>query len=178
MPRHLVAPIHERTPIPALLAQLREAHGFLVEQARQTVPKLGALPPERWGIAAKRVYVELPADCNPTTSSAPLEQGRKTEADHDLVLVDREGARWSFEVSDVASERDGNGKEKKDLASLGIPMAEGEGWPPGRCFLVVSAEFAERLRKPSRHGLGRGVFHYVEHTHGTTTLFEVCRGRG
>lgn len=116
--------------------------------------------------------------CNPTTSSAPLEQGRKTEADHDLVLVDREGARWSFEVSDVASERDGNGKEKKDLVSLGIPMAEGEGWPPGRSFLVVSTEFAERLRKPSRHGLGRGVFHYVEHTHGTTTLFEVCPGRG
>lgn len=69
MPRHLVAPIHERTPIPALLAPLQEAHGFLVEQARQTVPKLAALPPERWGIAAKRVYVELPSEGRPSLVS-------------------------------------------------------------------------------------------------------------
>jgi hypothetical protein len=61
--------------------------------------------------------------------------------DHDLVLRDGAGRPRRFEVSDVASENDGNGKEKKNLTSLGILHSGGEipGWPDGRHPLVVSS---------------------------------------
>lgn len=119
--------------------------------------------------------------CHPTTSSVP-----GVADDHDLVLVGPEGAKAKFEVSDVAGKRDGNCKEQKDLTNLGVlPTMNaherfGEGWPPGRLFLVVAAEFAKRLREPRRSWL-RGDpphCHYVEvKADGPTRVFEVGRGR-
>jgi hypothetical protein len=119
--------------------------------------------------------------CHPTTSSVP-----GIADDHDLVLVDREGAKAKFEISDVAGKRDGNRKEEKDLARLGVlPAVDinerfGEGWPPGRLFLVVSAEFARRLREPRRSWLSGDPphCHYVEvKAEGPTRVFEVRQGR-
>ena len=47
----------------------------------------------------------------------------------------------------------------------------------GRLFLVVSSEFAGRLRRHTRHGLKLGKFHYREVKHdGATRMFEVCKG--
>jgi hypothetical protein len=88
------------------------------------------------------------ARCHPTTSSGAVGKG----ADHDLVLTGPEGQSAWFEVSDVVSSEDGNRKEEKDLRSLGL-LRDGRGpercvvpWPEARVFLVVSAEFFERLR--------------------------------
>lgn len=86
---------------------------------------------------------------HPTTSSAP---GDGTVADHDLVLRGPAGEAAWFEVSDVASASDGNRKEERDLCSLRV-LREAKGterfnltWPRARVFLVVSTEFAGRLR--------------------------------
>lgn len=118
--------------------------------------------------------------CHPTTSSSYTD-----EEDHDLVLVGPDGAKAKFEVSDVSGTKDGNNKEKKDLISLGV-LREGKGeemfhdeWPEGLLFLVVSNEFAERLRRPSRAWL-KGEpphCHYTEPAvQGMTSIFEVMKG--
>lgn len=99
--------------------------------------------------------------CSPTTSSAP---GDGWVADHDLVLRGpADEAAW-FEVADVASAPDGNRKEERDLCSLGV-LREGKGaerfdrpWPKARVFLVVSAEFAGRLRSRRRPHLHHEPF--------------------
>jgi hypothetical protein len=100
------------------------------------------------------------AVCHPTTSSAA-----NTAADHDLVLAGPAGQAAWFEVSDVASVHDGNGKEEKDLRSLGL-LGTGTGaarcnvtWPTARVFLVVSTEFATKLRRRQwKHISYREVF--------------------
>lgn len=86
--------------------------------------------------------------CHPTTSSISDGVG----ADHDLVLAGPDGQAAWFKVSDVSGSDQGNHKEKKDLRSLGL-LRDGSGparcdvqWPAARVFLVVSAEFFERLR--------------------------------
>jgi hypothetical protein len=91
-------------------------------------------------------------------------------------------------VSDVASSKDGNCKEGKDLASLGVLRQLKRGqfsfesivWPANqRFFLVVSSEFAERLSRPARGWLKGSFPHcrYVERkSEGTTRIFEVCKG--
>lgn len=96
--------------------------------------------------------------CHPTTSSTQS-AGQKAIGDNDLVLIGSDGHRARFEDSDVASNRDGNSKEQKDLIGLGV-LAVGRGearyaveWPRDRLFLVVSEEFAERLRRPIREWL-------------------------
>jgi hypothetical protein len=120
--------------------------------------------------------------CNPTTSSAPRRKGTPRDADdHDLVLADSGGTRLRFEVSDISGNGDGSGKEKKDLVSLGVLPSDDvdvPGWPGGRSFLVVSSDFARRLRSPTRHGLRLGLFHYDEvKADGDTRIFEVREGR-
>ena len=89
--------------------------------------------------------------CHPTTGSSSRDVD-----DHDLVLV-REDAldrKAKFEVSDVVSGKDGNNKEKKDLASLGVlrrgSLQPADGWPAGRLFLVVSEEFCAWLTRRRR----------------------------
>lgn len=120
--------------------------------------------------------------CNPTTSSLRRTKSAPRDAtDHDLVIGGSAGERWTFEVSDVASKKDGNRKELKDLVSLGVCTFGGgkvRKWPRGRCFLVVSSEWAERMARTDRHGLRRGHFHYLAvNGSGPTRIFEVRRGR-
>lgn len=86
--------------------------------------------------------------CHPTTGSS-----RSDVDDHDLVLVkeDAPNLKAKFEVSDVVSGKDGNNKEKKDLASLGVlhrgSLQPADAWPAGRLFLVVSEEFCVSLMR-------------------------------
>jgi hypothetical protein len=92
--------------------------------------------------------------CHPTTSS---DLDGDEDMDHDLVLSDPAGTTAIFEISDVASSKDGNRKEEKDLRSLGV-LEEGKGeekfrvrdWPSSRLFLVVSYEWKMRLRNNRR----------------------------
>lgn len=117
--------------------------------------------------------------CHPTTSS-----GNAVGPDNDLVLIGPESALARFEVSDVASDKDGNGKEEKDLVSLGV-LRDGSGdaryeveWPAARVFLAVSEEFGRRLVTGNRHGVRDGKFHYSQRgTVGTTWILEVLQGR-
>lgn len=103
--------------------------------------------------------------CHPTASSAKADpKGATTQPvelpDHDLV-IDLNGQQWRFEVSDVANgERDGNGKEAKDLASLGCAIDSGFPNDGARRFLVVSQEFGSLLarkhaKRRTRSGSGR-----------------------
>jgi hypothetical protein len=95
--------------------------------------------------------------CHPTTSSGKSNQDHD---DHDLVVRGASGQLGYFEVSDVASNRDGNFKEGKDLVRLkllrrvadkrGTFEHDGIQWPDERLFLVVSKEFAEYLSKSKR----------------------------
>ena len=121
--------------------------------------------------------------CHPTTSS----QKSGDTGDNDLILRSQNGECLRFEISDVASEKDGNGKEKKDLISLGILNNAEKAidktkiwrWPEGRLFLVVSSEFGKRLLKPKRHSawLKDNHCHYVlVSLSGTTRIIEVCSG--
>lgn len=227
---HLVLPVHHRTAPNALRESLSAAHQFLVEAARETLPRLQQLPALNWGAAAKREHVAFPSGsrpdlvsaeidrhsfaevvnqcatlerlidaltwvsglaalqgavvvtCNPTTSSSPRAATNYRPEDHDLVLKCAAGTSWKFEVSDVASDQDSNEKEVKDLTSLGLlPRAKSAHWPEwpsGRCHLVVSSEFASRLRDHKRHGVGAGKFHYLGvGACGDTRIFEVCPGR-
>lgn len=70
---------------------------------------------------------------------------RMEAGDNDLIIETANGALARFEASDVASNKDGNRKESKDLISLGVvPKAAPD---KTRRFLVVSPEFAGRLLK-------------------------------
>ena len=164
---------------PSLVPATVMNHSF-VEVMNQCATLERLIDTLTWTAAHDELHGAVVTRCNPTTSSAPRPKDTPRDADdHDLVLRDQAGLRWRFEVSDVASENDGNGKEKKDLMSLGIlrPGAEIPGWPDGRHFLVVSSEFARRLQKPTRHGLRLGLFHYVPVKHeGDTRIFEVRTG--
>lgn len=110
--------------------------------------------------------------CHLTTSSS-----RGDEDDYDLVLVkeDLPGFKAKFEVSDVVGIKDGNNKEKKDLASLGVlkrgSFQHVDEWPAVRLFLVVSEEFSGWLtRRRTR------ILHYSYERVGlvrTTSIVEV-----
>lgn len=96
--------------------------------------------------------------CHPTTSSGKDEPGK--HEDHDLVVRGADGRLGYFEVSDVASNKDGNFKEGKDLVRLRVlrPDPDKRGtfehhgikWPTARLFLVVSEEFAGYLSRTER----------------------------
>lgn len=163
---------------PPLVREAANQHSF-AEVVNQCATLERLMDVIRWAERWPELEGAKVVGCHPTTSSGSArEDEHKRDDDHDLVLVDRSGVRWMFEVSDVASEQDGNGKERKDLASLGIPTSDQpHDWPTGRRFLVVSTEFAARLRKPTRHGLRLKLFHYVEQPLSSSThLFEICRG--
>jgi hypothetical protein len=111
--------------------------------------------------------------CHPTTSST-----KANEIDNDIILENAAGHRARFEVSDVLNAKDSNGKEKKDLASLGVLDKE-TNQPLGkwlasehfneRLFLVVSPELASSLRKRKKT-----TYRYEEHpTSESTVIFEV-----
>ncbi len=165
-------------PRPALISSETREHN-LVEVINQCATMERLLDALDWARTEPSLSGHLVERCHPTTSSS-----KEDEEDHDLVLIapDESGAKAKFEVSDVASEKDGNGKEKKDLESLGVlPKSPSRrepsrGWPSGRLFLVVSEEFAVRLRR--RHA--KPVqYHYEEvKPVGATRIFEVRQGMG
>lgn len=174
---HVVLP---EGPKPDLVSPGLRTHSF-AEVVNQCATLERLLDTLTWTAGVPDLNDALVVTCNPTTSSAPRTKRQPTPAeDHDLVMRTSSGDLWKFEISDVASENDGNDKEKKDLTSLGIlPVGDSmvSGWPTGRSHLVVSSEFAERLRKHTRHGLRRGVFHYREvKNEGATRIFEVREG--
>ncbi len=158
-------------PCPALISSETRKHN-LVEVVNQCATMERLIDALCWAQTESSLMEYLVERCHPTTSSS-----RSDEEDHDLVLVASDGSevKAKFEVSDVASEKDGNGKEKKDLESLGV-LTRGSnktpaGWPSGRLFLVVSEEFAVWIRrtpvKPVQH-------HYLEvKPEGATRIFEV-----
>jgi hypothetical protein len=126
---------------PKLIASTISSHS-LIEAMNQCATMERLLDALAWaqtgesGLSNAQVQV-----CHPTTSSA---KGSGV-MDNDLVLVGSDGAMARFEVSDVASEEDGNQKERRDLMSLGV-LQEGRGeaqfvgtWPPGRRFLWSTA---------------------------------------
>ncbi len=160
-------------PRPALISSETREHN-LVEVVNQCATMERLIDALCWTQTTPSLMKYLVERCHPTTSSS-----RGDEEDHDLVLVAPHdpGEKAKFEVSDVASEKDGNGKEKKDLQSLGV-LTKGsaqhqpeDGWPSGRLFLVVSEEFSVWIRrtptKPVRH-------RYLEvKPEGATRIFEV-----
>lgn len=100
----------------------------------------------QWALDALPGYGVL--RCHPTTSSQKSEV--HDVPDNDIVLVGLNGEIARFEVSDIANRTaDSNNKLKKELDSLGITDAVANGWPTGRLFIVVSAEFATLVRKRS-----------------------------
>lgn len=120
------------------------------------------------GLAQFRVV-----SCHPTTSSTQVE-GKKPGGDNDLVLMSASGQHARFEISDIVSDRDGNGKEEKDLRSLdvwrkGIDQELRTDWPAGRIFLVVSQNFAPRLHRAKRLWLRYDMVWYSEQT----CIFEI-----
>jgi hypothetical protein len=121
--------------------------------------------------------------CHPTNTSG---SGENTELDFDLAVRSPSGEIGCFEVSDVASKADGNFKEGTDLAKFKVVEKLDRGKfrltgvnptaLPGRCFLVVSEEFSNRMRRP-RHPwliIADPTFHYVEvKEQGSTRIFEI-----
>ena len=67
-----------------------------------------------------------------------------------LALAQTDQIMSRFEVSDVASEwSDGNGKERKDLKSLGVNISDFSMAYTGDLFLVVSRDFAAYIERGS-----------------------------
>ncbi len=121
------------------------------------------------------------AKCHPSTSSE--KGGDKTDRDHDLVLMGPNDEAAYFEVSDVATQKDGNRKEARDLISLGVLAGEkaspryADTWPSGQLFLVGSREFAEGVLKRKPKWISEGHCHYEpSHISDSTTVMEVRRG--
>lgn len=131
---------------PGIVHVDKEGHSF-AEVVNRCATRERLIDALKWAQgAASGLAVYHVACCHPTTSS-----GRKGEGtSHDLVLRGPGGEAAWFEVSEVASTKDGNGKEEKDLRSLGLLPANTLSWPKARVFLVVSREFAERLEKPRK----------------------------
>ena len=172
-----------RNEWPRLVSPSSEEHN-LVEVVNQCATMERLLDVLAWAMTPESGFSRFLVErAHPTTSSHPGND------DHDLVLVGTDPAgkpvKAKFEISDVSGSKDGNQKEKKDLSSLGV-LTQGKGeemypgrWPEGRLFLVVSGEFAERLRSPTRAWL-KGEpphCHYADPVVcGTTRIFEVKKG--
>ena len=88
--------------------------------------------------------------CHPTTSSAKSNGQEAGDNDLMLALAQTDQIMSRFEVSDVASEwSDGNGKERKDLKSLGVNISDFSMAYTGDLFLVVSRDFAAYIERGS-----------------------------
>ena len=118
------------------------------------------------------------AVCHPTTSS---DKSNTSRSDNDLILIGPKAQVAKFEISDVASSRDSNRKERKDLVSLGV-LGTGRAveefnlqWPQERLFLVVSEEFSVRLRRRSKST--PLLYRYTDpFKSGSTWIFEIKPG--
>ncbi len=108
-------------------------------------------------------------ECHPTTSSY--------KGGNDLVLVDCDGhILVRCEVCDIASASAGqNGKERKDIASLGCMNGIPPGPPSTRYFLCTSSEFAGAIQGKNRKVANR-PYSYMTHEvgdQGRTVLVEL-----
>lgn len=122
--------------------------------------------------------------CHPTTSSYKQkeEDPDEPQQDNDLVLYSAQGGSQAFfEVSDVASDKDGNGKEKKDLTSLRI-LQPGDAigcitnsFPSERSFLVVSSEFAEGILRRRPSWIKQHCQYVKRMDQNGTVVLEVCK---
>jgi hypothetical protein len=162
---------------PALISDTHAEHA-LIEVINQCATLERLIDALQWAQQYLPTYQVV--RCHPTTSS------QKTTAtdipDHDIVLINREGKLALFEVSDVASTKDGNDKEIKDLASLGVHpgkridnLADQNPFT-NRLFMVVSVEFGERFRRRMKayYPESQPHFRYQEHDMpGDTCIFEV-----
>jgi hypothetical protein len=127
--------------------------------------------------------------CHPTTSSGSAKDA--VYDDHDLVVRAASGRFGYFEISDVASHKDGNFKEGKDLVRLGVLNSDPRGrrgtfphegivWPQARLFLVVSEEFAGYLLSTERSWRKSPNPHmrYEDRNgHGSTRVMEALPGQ-
>jgi len=66
---HLVGPITDMA-LPAAIAELQDAHDYIVSQTAQTMSALSQAPGHRWGIQAKRTEVLLRGDRPPLVQKA------------------------------------------------------------------------------------------------------------
>jgi hypothetical protein len=111
--------------------------------------------------------------CHPCTSSAPDQECWE----NDLVLRNVQGCEARFEISDVASDSDGNGKHKKDLTNLRILNKDGtlaRSMTNARLFVAVADEFAGCVRKRGMSRKWAGVVVYSEiKKGGKTRVFEI-----
>jgi hypothetical protein len=122
--------------------------------------------------------------CHPTTSSSKTAEAKCI--DNDLILVAADGRRARFEVCDVASEKDGNNKEQRDLVSLGVlndctgaKRLEIGSWTSDRLFLVVSSEFAAGILGRTPSWIKKDHLQYQQFdASDTTKLLEVIKGKG
>lgn len=138
---------------PALIGQGLKDHN-LAEVVNQCATMERLLDALCWARTEPSLNGYAVERCHPTTGSSSGDGD-----DHDLVLIKENvpDLKVKFEVSDVVSGKDGNNKEKKDLASLGVlrrgSLQPADEWPAGRLFLVVSEEFCgwlmrRRLKPP------------------------------
>jgi hypothetical protein len=113
--------------------------------------------------------------CHSSTSSSPDD----SEWENDLVLRTEQGLTARFEVSDVVSETNSNGKREKDLRSLRLLALDGSvalAPPASRLFVVVSGEFCSFLQASNPSWKRTGQINYVEHRGvGDTHILEVVR---
>ncbi len=162
-----------KKPRPAMIGQGLKDHN-LAEVVNQCATMERLLDALDWAHTEPSLSGYAVERCHPTTGSSSGD-----EDDHDLVLVkeDAPDLKAKFEVSDVASGKDGNNKEKKHLASLGVlrkgSLQPADEWPAGRLFLVVSEEFGGWL---TRRRLKPPTYRY-EHRDlvGSTVIVEVKR---
>lgn len=144
----------------------------LVEVINQCANMERLLDALHWAESESNLKKCVVERCHPTTSSVS-----GYEDDNDLVLLGK-GLEARFEISDVASTKDGNNKEKKDLTRLGVLK---EGWiqprsvrPYARLFLVASTEFGELLTN-SRRRLTDYNYERMNSV-GDSAILEVRRG--
>jgi hypothetical protein len=155
---------------PLYISPKMQSHN-LIEVINQCATMERLLDALQWSIQNLSDYQVL--RCHPTTSSDKSNKAN-TIPDNDLILMNKLGQLARFEVSDVVNNKgDSNGKQKKDLASLGILKKVGnnkyeasESWPLGRAFLVVSSEFSHVLRKNN----AQRTYRYEENPVGESTV--------
>ena len=139
----------ERAGRPVLVGKDREKLAEVVNMLATLERLLAAL---RWFAGHPEFGGLQVAVCHPSTSSG----------DNDIVLVDTDGAvRVRCEVCDVASSSAGqNGKERKDVASLGC--TSGVPLDSVRRFVCTSPEFAAALESRKRAWAGV-AYRYTRH---------------
>ena len=125
---------------PALVSQNLESHCF-VEILNQCATVERLLDVLDWVSENAEMKGFRNRICHPTTTSRSKSGGNR---ENDLMLVNGTMTA-NFEISDVASNKDGNRKLPKDLISLGVLDKEWKPTPDNRYFLGISFEFSQRL---------------------------------